>query len=287
VRTRPPPPGSALALKHEQALAQTAAEVAAYSASVDLQNAPKLKRSKTGAGPTVPDHYMYGADDASTTNAGVSAADHKTTVVVTERRTKRSAAVQAEKAFKDIDKKPKIPKKKEWLEGVGVGSNLEARDASNVDPLWYKAKVVDADGEKLKIHYHGFAQRFDQWMERDLAYLQPAGSRSKPTQKIRSSTKDKVVEKPQSKRPRMQASAAASPISANGEPSDIIGDTAAISIGNYRLKIALLDPPRVMIRDMISFVCELTDVEGAALNIKSLASKIQCVASTFSSSYRF
>jgi hypothetical protein len=47
-------------------------------------------------------------------------------------------------------------------------------------------------------------------------------------------------------------------------------------MGPYRLKIGLMDPPRVVIRDMVAMVCELTDKESAALNIKSLARNIRC-----------
>ncbi len=257
-RTEPPLPGSALALKTEQAAADAAAALSGVRA----------------------------ADAASTANVEMSAAGQKGTVVATAGRTKRSAAVLAEKAFKDIDKRAKTPssRQEEWLASVVVGSNLDARDATNTDPVWYKAKVIDSAGEKLKIHYHGFAQRFDQWMERDLAHLQPPGTKSETTPQVRSSTKEEFADTRQAKRPRTQASSPASTIGANGEPPEIVGDMVAVNVANYRLKIALLDPPRVVIRDMISFVCEMTDKDSAALNIKSLAHAIQCVASTFANS---
>ena len=87
-------------------------------------------------------------------------------------------------------------------------------------------------------------------------------------------------ERRQSKRPRTEAPTS---VSTTGDPPEIVGDMTCICVGTYRLKIGLLDPPRVVIRDLVSFVCELTDPESAALNIKSLARAIQCVASTIAS----
>ena len=79
-----------------------------------------------------------------------------------------------------LDKKQKKPRNKaeEWLAGVGVGSRVDARDVSTSNDVWYSAKVTNATGNKLKIHFQGFAQRFDKWIDRDLAYLQPHGTKA-------------------------------------------------------------------------------------------------------------
>ena len=221
--------------------------------------------------------YLRAAADietaaASSSQEGASEADEQPAAGGAERRAKRSSAVLAAAALKEMDKKQKKPRNKaeEWLERVGVGSRLDARDLDASEEKWYPAKVVNATGNKLKVHYQGFAQRFDKWMERDLANLQPQGA------KVIDRAKVEVEAKRQSKRPRTETSAS---VSAGGPP-EIVGDMTCICMGTYRLKIGLLDPPRVVIRDLVSFVCELTDPESAALNIKSLARAIQCVAST-------
>ena len=137
--------------------------------------------------------------------------------------------------------------------------------------------MIDATGSKVKIHYQGFAQRFDQWMERGLDRLQPHGTKAnREKEKQKEKEKEEAEEKRQSKRQRTETPSL-SPV--GDGPPEIVGDSACICIGTYKLKIGLLDPPRVVIRDMVSFVCDLTDEESAALNIKSLARAIQCVAS--------
>jgi hypothetical protein len=230
--------------------------------------------------------YLRAAADIETTAAsssqeGASEAAEQPAVVRVERRAKRSSAVLAAAALKEMDKKQKKPRNKaeEWLAGVGVGSRVDARDVRASNDVWYSAKVTNATGNKLKIHFQGFAQRFDQWMDRDLAHLQPHGTKANGSAKVEGGEKMQS-ERRQSKRPRTEAPTS---VSTTGYPPEIVGDMTCICVGTYRLKIGLLDPPRVVIRDLVSFVCELTDPESAALNIKSLARAIQCVASTIAS----
>ena len=61
----------------------------------------------------------------------------------------------------------------------------------------------------------------------------------------------------------------------DGEPAEIYAESTQLMMSTYRLKIGLMDPPRVVIRDMVAMVCELTDKESAALNIKSLGRNIR------------
>lgn len=199
----------------------------------------------------------------------------------TEGRARRTSAVEAAKALKHIDK-PRS-QRADWMARLTVGSKLDARDSDDSNGIWYSGKVIDATGNKVKIHYQGWGPRFDQWMERDPARLQPYGTKAiKP--KVEAKAKEPPVKKP-SKRPRTEPSNSPSPTAALGKPPEIVGSSTCICVGKYRLKIGLLDPPRVVIRDLVSFVCELTDQESAALNIKSLARAIQCVASTFTGSF--
>ena len=64
---------------------------------------------------------------------------------------------------------------------------------------------------------------------------------------------------------------------------EIIGDSTSIYIGKHKLRIGLLDPPRVVVRDVVSFVCDLTDQESAALDAGSMTRTIQCVAYNYAS----
>ena len=61
----------------------------------------------------------------------------------------------------------------------------------------------------------------------------------------------------------------------DGETPELYAESTQLMMGRYRLKIGLMDPPRVVIRDMVAMVCELTNKESAALNIKSLARNLQ------------
>jgi hypothetical protein len=234
-----------------------------------------------------------GAAASSTSDTGVA-----TTPATTEGRAKRSSALAAAAALKVIDRpKKSLTKDDEWLARLEVGSKVDARDTKSDG--WYKSKVIDVAGNKVKIHYQGFSQRSDEWMERDLARLQPHGTEASATD-LGAEQAEEEPFKRQTKRPRTAPSSLpsssarprlqpAAPLPAWGDgPLEIVGDTTSICIGNFRLKIGLLDPPRVVIRDMVSMVCELTDQESAALNIKSLARSVQCVRLTcrlFPSSY--
>jgi ubiquitin len=57
----------------------------------------------------------------------------------------------------------------EWLAGLEVGSQVRAHDGDE----WCSAEVVEAAGASLKVHFQGWSQCFDRWIQRDLARLQP------------------------------------------------------------------------------------------------------------------
>jgi len=196
-------------------------------------------------------------------------------------RAKRGAALAAAAALKAVDKPLKpMSAEEEWLARLEVGSKLDAVDKGGA---WLDAKIIDATGSKVKVHYSSLSQKHDEWMERDLKRMQRHGSR---TVAVLEEADDGKVQEPGPKRARRaegsSPSSASSPLPQleinppghSGEPPDVIGDATNINVGHFRLKIGILDPPRVVIRDMVSMVCGLTDKESAALNIKSLARSI-------------
>ena len=209
-------------------------------------------------------------------------------------RPKRGAAKAAEAAFKVQAGKPALYQPEEpaakrqvadagkdtWLASLESGSKCDAHDAGgSVD--WYSAKVMEVEGTMVKIHFQGFHTRYDEWMERDPMRLQPLG-----TMTGASPDAPPVVGRPKAKRARTAAAEAGLSLQpaamgssprewGGGETPELYAESTQLMMGKYRLKIGLMDPPRVVIRDMVAMVCELTDKESAALNIKSLARNIQ------------
>ena len=54
-----------------------------------------------------------------------------------------------------------------WLMSLEVGSDVDAKDRDK----WYAATVVDTNDKLVKVHYIGFGQRYDRWLERDTKFV--------------------------------------------------------------------------------------------------------------------
>ena len=65
-----------------------------------------------------------------------------------------------------------------WLKSVEIGTKLEAKDDS--DQSWYDGKVVETESDDVKIHYIGFAGKYDVWIPRSLDWLRPVTVPGKP-----------------------------------------------------------------------------------------------------------
>jgi hypothetical protein len=55
----------------------------------------------------------------------------------------------------------------QWLMSLEVGSNVDAKDRDK----WYAANVVGTSDKLVKVHYIGFGQRYDRWLERDTKFI--------------------------------------------------------------------------------------------------------------------
>ena len=62
-----------------------------------------------------------------------------------------------------------VPHTPGWLASIEAGTRLEARDRTG----WYEAKVIEVEKARVKIHYIGFAPKYDVWAERGLNWLRP------------------------------------------------------------------------------------------------------------------
>jgi hypothetical protein len=62
-----------------------------------------------------------------------------------------------------------VPHTPGWLASIEAGTRLEARDRTG----WYEAKVIEVEEARVKIHYIGFAPKYDVWAERGLNWLRP------------------------------------------------------------------------------------------------------------------
>lgn len=186
------------------------------------------------------------------------------------------AAVKAAAVLAAIVKKPQSSPNSEelWLADLAVGDKVSARDKVWYDDtgVWHPATVVDATKRKVKVRYQGFEKRPCQWMDRDLLRLQPHATEDGTEEEEKQFEQNKH---PKRQRTELNPSPCFSPL---GLP-EIIGDSTSIYIGKHKLRIGLLDPPRVVVRDVVSFVCDLTDKESAALDVsRSMTRTIQCVA---------
>ena len=77
---------------------------------------------------------------------------------------------------------------------------------------------------------------------------------------------------------RAKASYTSNDQNAKQNAPTILGNVSSFCSGTFKLKIGLLDPPRLVIRDMVAMVCDLTDQSTAALNVQSQARSIQYAA---------
>ncbi len=69
-----------------------------------------------------------------------------------------------------------VPPTPAWLKSVESGTKLEARDRTG----WYEAKVIAVEKARVKIHYIGFATKYDVWTQRDLDWLRPLSAPKQP-----------------------------------------------------------------------------------------------------------
>ena len=56
----------------------------------------------------------------------------------------------------------------DWRKSLTVDSLVEALDVQN---LWYPARVIQMEGSKVLLHFLGWGDEWDEWIERDSARL--------------------------------------------------------------------------------------------------------------------
>ena len=56
----------------------------------------------------------------------------------------------------------------DWRKSLTVDSLVEALDVQN---LWYPARVIQMEGSKVLLHFLGWGDEWDEWIERDSSRL--------------------------------------------------------------------------------------------------------------------